>query len=93
MHDKRWFPAVDYMTLHVCLLMHRTKCTKCGLMTNGPDDILQLDYKLDISHFLFTEQELPLWAIFYIQLSFIKVEETITQQQTEKNRRKKIILK
>ena len=30
-------------------------------MTNGPDDIHELGYKLDISHFLFNEQELSLY--------------------------------
>jgi len=57
-------------------------------MTNGPDDILELGYKLDISHFRFTEQELSLYELYSIFSSFIKVEETITRQQTEKNRRK-----
>ena len=33
-------------------------------MTNGPDDILELGYKLDIFHFLFTEQELSLYELY-----------------------------
>ena len=62
-------------------------------MINGPDDILELGYKLDISHFFYWTETVIIWAIFYIQLSFIKVEETITRQQTEKNRRKQNHLK
>jgi len=33
-------------------------------MTNGPDDILELGYKLDISHFVFAEQELSLYELY-----------------------------
>ena len=57
--------------------MHRrpTKCTKCGLMTNGSDDVLELGYTLDISHFLFTQQELSsyeLYSIFSSPLSRLR---------------------
>ena len=49
------------------------------------DDILALDYKLDISYFLFTEQWLIILSYILYSALLIMIEETIMRQQAEEN--------